>query len=91
MAKCKQCGKGNLFTKTNSEGLCKECETAYLYEEIERLKSLLTPELLEVNEAIKELERINSEKNNAEQLKQSYLSDIEKLNSEIKQKQSEII
>ncbi len=66
-------------------------ENKKLKEEVDRLNSLLTPELLEMNNALKELDKIRNEVSDAEQLRDSYLSDVQKINSEIKQKQSELI
>lgn len=91
MSKCKQCGKGNIFSKTNADGLCKECEIAQLSEEVERLTSLLTPELLNVNEALKEFDRINIAKEEAEKARQINVDEANKLDSEIKAKKAEII
>lgn len=82
-------GLGDVFKAT---------ENKQLKEENERLNSLLTPELLDVNEALKKLDEVKQEIDeakkqvaDAEKLKQSYLDDVSKINGEIKQKQSELI
>lgn len=82
-------GLGDLFKAKENQRLLSE--NGELKSEIERLNGLLTPELLEVNAALKELERIRSEQHDAEMLRESYLNDVQKMKVEIKQKQSEII
>lgn len=82
-------GLGDLFKAKENQRLLSE--NSELKSKIERLNSLLTPELLEVNAALKELERIRSEQQDAEMLRESYLNDVQKMKVEIKQKQSEII
>lgn len=82
-------GLGDLFKAKENQRLLSE--NGELKSEIERLNGLLTPELLEVNAALKELERIRLEQHDAEMLRESYLNDVQKMKVEIKQKQSEII
>ena len=82
-------GLGDLFKAKENQRLLSE--NGELKSEIERLNGLLTPELLEVNAALKELDRIRSEQHDAEMLRESYLNDVQKMKVEIKQKQSEII
>ena len=52
---------------------------------------MLTPELLDVKAAQERLEQINQEASDAEKLRDSYLTDVEKIKDEIKQKQSELV
>ncbi|WP_337675479.1 DUF4041 domain-containing protein [Huintestinicola sp.] len=75
-------GLGDIFKAT---------ENKKLKEENERLNSLLTPELLDVKAAQERLEQINQEASDAEKLRDSYLTDVEKIKDEIKQKQSELV
>lgn len=75
-------GLGDIFKAT---------ENKKLKEENERLNSLLTPELLDVKAAQEKLEQINQEASDAEKLRDSYLTDVEKIKDEIKQKQSELV
>ena len=75
-------GFGDIFKAT---------ENKKLKEENERLNSLLTPELLDVKAAQERLEQINQEASDAEKLRDSYLTDVEKIKDEIKQKQSELV
>lgn len=66
-------------------------ENDRLKAEIDRLNSLLTPELLDVKSAMEKLDQIKKEVTDAKELRQSYLDDVKKINDEIKQKQSELI
>lgn len=75
-------GFGDIFKAT---------ENKKLKEENEKLNSLLTPELLDVKAAQERLEQINQEASDAEKLRDSYLTDVEKIKDEIKQKQSELV
>lgn len=87
MAKCKKCEKSGLFLKVNSQGLCSECAV----KEIERLNSLLTPELIDAKAAIEKRDEVQQEVSDMQKLLNSYRNDLSKLNSEIKNKQAEII
>lgn len=75
-------GFGDIFKAT---------ENKKLKEENEKLNSLLTPELLDVKAAQERLEQINQEASDSEKLRDSYLTDVEKIKDEIKQKQSELV
>lgn len=75
-------GFGDIFKAT---------ENKKLKEENEKLNSLLTPELLDVKAAQERLEQIKQEASDAEKLRDSYLTDVEKIKDEIKQKQSELV
>lgn len=75
-------GLGDIFKAT---------ENKELKDEIERLNGLLTPELLEVKAAMEKLDRLKQEASDSEQLRKSYLKDVEKIKDEIKQKEKELI
>ena len=82
-------GLGDLFKATENKKLAVENDE--LKKEVERLNSLLTPELLEVDAALKELEKIRSEKQTAEDMKNRCLKEVQSLDSEITQKNAEIV
>lgn len=87
MAKCNKCEKSGLFLKVNSQGLCPKCAD----EEIERLNSLLTPELMDAKTAMEKRDEVQQEVSNMQKLLNSYKNDLLNLNNEIKNKQTEII
>lgn len=87
MARCNKCEKSGLFLKVNSQGLCSECAA----KEIDRLNSLLTPELMDAKAAIEKRDEVQREISDMQKLLDSYRNDLSDLNNEIKSKQKEII
>ena len=75
-------GLGDIFKAT---------ENKELKDEIERLNSLLTPELLDIKAAQERLSEVNREISDAKSLKQRYLDEAAKISDEIRQQRSELI
>lgn len=82
-------GLGDLFKATENQKL--NDENQQLKNEINELRDLITPELLEVENAKKELERLNSEIEDKRKLISSYNDEVKRQTAEIAHKQSEII
>lgn len=51
MAKCKRCGRGGLFRKVNSQGLCPDCAAL---QEIESTRNSLSKEIEQLEQALNE-------------------------------------
>lgn len=73
MARCNKCEKSGLFLKVNSQGLCSECAA----KEIDRLNSLLTPELMDAKAAIEKRDEVQREISDMQKLLDSYTNDLQ--------------
>lgn len=87
MAKCKKCGAHGLMTKVNADGLCLFCVTEkYAY-----LNALLTPELRQITDAQKELDKIAGKRKAAESAILEAKTEEKECRDRIKELRSELI